>query len=1132
MPNTDFISAEELFERVGRLFEAYETDNTDRHINIGLHELLVLTCEAGLSNTAYAYGDLRSQVEHLCQKHHIDAADTRAIHQTRRHSNTSSPILPEDFGYDIRALCIFIAAVFQTSIPHFLAVRMPHNHQHVGEGLPVNCRCLRCWVKTWDEKQIRVVPDISTDFAELRVDYCDESQFYDQSYLASLLTPHMTLNLIDCSIKGDRVTPRMIVVEPDHLVDISMLANSFEDYGHHPMNYILSKMGQRPNNFFTLLGNFSGTALDDIITHGKDQKLADTLKRNFAEKALEYVAYTDFDGEAFKSEASLQMNNLRQIVEGLFAEFDHEKAMLEPSFVCEQLGLQGRVDLMTTDFKLLVEQKSGRNWALEQGMGRQAGAHIEKHYVQALLYAAVLQRNFELAPQATRIFLLYSRYALPNGLLAVSQLGTLLSEAIKLRNEIVAIEQDMAENGFTPYLPQINAGTLNTKKLDTRFFNTYLLPRLQRQEQAFASLSDLETAYLDRMVRFICREQVLSKCGVRQGGGSAVSDLWNMSFDQKVETGNIYASLKIKEKRASSQWSGFDTIVLEVPDQGADFSPNFRLGDFVYLYAYEDDEPDCRKSILFKGVMEEIMPAEITVHLSNGQHNEAVISGEKFAIEHAASDMSGTGMRALDMLLHATPRRKAILLGQERPERDPLASLRHEHSVFYDAVVLKAMQAKDYYLIVGPPGTGKTSMAMRFIVEEELLLISHTASTQDGQLSQGILLMAYTNRAVDEICHMLTQAAIDYIRIGNEFACEPAYRHRLLSNLAATTPTLKALRDLLADSKVVVATTATMMARPYIFNIKHFTLAIVDEASQILEPNIIGLLAATHDDGSDAIGRFVLIGDHKQLPAVVRQSETEARVEDKLLTDIHLTNCGNSLFQRLIETEKSAKIADFIGTLFHQGRMHPEISAWPSASFYSAQPLQPVPLAHQVGTDIGYKGMGSDALDRQLVDHRLLFFNVEGDGNRQTNDKVNLGEARVVAALLRHIYQLRRGDFDIQQTVGIVVPYRNQIACIRHELEKLSIPELMGVAIDTVERYQGSGRDIIIYSTTVSHRYQMQFLTATTFVEDGHTIDRKLCVAITRARCQMIIVGNRSVLSSSKLYKDLLEGYHEADCML
>ncbi|MBR7086991.1 MAG: hypothetical protein IKI47_05565, partial [Prevotella sp.] len=79
------------------------------------------------------------------------------------------------------------------------------------------------------------------------------------------------------------------------------------------------------------------------------------------------------------------------------------------------------------------------------------------------------------------------------------------------------------------------------------------------------------------------------------------------------------------------------------------------------------------------------------------------------------------------------------------------------------------------------------------------------------------------------------------------------------------------------------------------------------------------------------------------------------------------------------------------------------------------------------------------------------------------------------------------------------------------------------VSIDTVERYQGSQRDVIIYSTTVTHRYQLDFLCANTFEEDGLVIDRKLNVALTRARCRMIITGHEPTLRQDPLYRDLLD---------
>lgn len=78
---------------------------------------------------------------------------------------------------------------------------------------------------------------------------------------------------------------------------------------------------------------------------------------------------------------------------------------------------------------------------------------------------------------------------------------------------------------------------------------------------------------------------------------------------------------------------------------------------------------------------------------------------------------------------------------------------------------------------------------------------------------------------------------------------------------------------------------------------------------------------------------------------------------------------------------------------------------------------------------------------------------------------------------------------------------------IRKEIDKLEIPELQNISIDTVERYQGSQRDVIIYSFTIHHFYQLEFLTANSFIEEGKIIDRKLNVAITRARKQMIMTG-------------------------
>ncbi|MDE6003484.1 MAG: hypothetical protein K2G76_08375, partial [Prevotella sp.] len=80
-------------------------------------------------------------------------------------------------------------------------------------------------------------------------------------------------------------------------------------------------------------------------------------------------------------------------------------------------------------------------------------------------------------------------------------------------------------------------------------------------------------------------------------------------------------------------------------------------------------------------------------------------------------------------------------------------------------------------------------------------------------------------------------------------------------------------------------------------------------------------------------------------------------------------------------------------------------------------------------------------------------------------------------------------------------------------------------SIDTVERYQGSQRDIIIYALGVQTPDQLDFLTAQSFEEDGHTIDRKLNVAMTRARKQLLLVGRQDVLGQNAIFRTLMQRY-------
>ena len=812
------------------------------------------------------------------------------------------------------------------------------------------------------------------------------------------------------------------VVEPDVLVDISAIAACFQDYGHHPLAYLINRLKPSANTSPILLGNFAGTALDQII-HDPAADFGDMLRTSFSEQALQFCTCEDFNPVKFKTDALRQVNNIRQAVDALFAEYDRDKALLEPSFVCKALGLRGRVDLMTSDMRLLVEQKSGKKWV----------GFREAHYVQVLLYYGVLRHNFQLDADSVDIRLLYSKYPASQGLLDVANNDTLFREAIHLRNLIVAMEMKIARKGFSSVLSQLQPDVLLQRQEKSDFFHRYVRPEIERTLQPLHSLSATEQDYLERMVTFIFREQF--------------AQLLTQDTDEEL-----------------------------------------RRGDMVYYY-HKDGDPDLCHHILNKGMIERIDDEEIAVWPNdNRQETPDILRKESYVIEPATSDATTTAaLRSLIAFCGASPQKRHLLMGSLAPRQDTSQRLSRSYHPAYDDILLRAKQAHDYFLLQGPPGTGKTSMALRFLVEEELS--SHP--------SHHLLLTAYTHRAVDEICAMLEESGQDYLRLGSEAACDPRFAHRLLSSAFNEKPKLSDIRQRLERVPIVVSTTLTLLTRPFLLSMKHFSLCIVDEASQILEPYIVGLLS------SDSIDRFILIGDHKQLPAVVAQPDDDPR----------LHGCRLSLFERLLQQERKAGRREFVGILQRQGRMHPDIAAFPNEFFYQQEQLQPVPCPHQLETELNYPEPSEDVLDDQLKQHRVLFLPADD-------------EASLVADVLRRLYrQIGSKRFDAARSIGVIVTYRHQIALIRREIAKWGLSQLDDLSIDTVERYQGSQRDVIIYSTGVQDHDGLDFLTANCFQEDGHTIDRKLNVALTRARKQLILTGNRALLKQNKIFSAFIARY-------
>jgi DNA replication ATP-dependent helicase Dna2 len=167
-----------------------------------------------------------------------------------------------------------------------------------------------------------------------------------------------------------------------------------------------------------------------------------------------------------------------------------------------------------------------------------------------------------------------------------------------------------------------------------------------------------------------------------------------------------------------------------------------------------------------------------------------------------------------------------------------------------------------------------------------------------------------------------------------------------------------------------------------------------------------------------------------------------------------------------------------------------------------------------------------------LCGQRKLFFPTPIDNN-SANHKTNIHEAKLVAQVVQqfqNIFLTNKLPFG-KQTIGIITPFRAQIATIRHEL---SSQRSIGfqhsseqndfdpdqITIDTVERYQGGARDIIIISLCTNKESQLAAISS--FSKDGK-VDRKLNVALTRARKHLVILGNAEILNTNPIYRALIE---------
>jgi DNA replication ATP-dependent helicase/nuclease Dna2 len=442
-------------------------------------------------------------------------------------------------------------------------------------------------------------------------------------------------------------------------------------------------------------------------------------------------------------------------------------------------------------------------------------------------------------------------------------------------------------------------------------------------------------------------------------------------------------------------------------------------------------------------------------------------------------------VRNLWRWLRGSPHLRALVRGVTAPTFDATtedalrASLPANLNAEQRQAVTRALSARDYLLIQGPPGTGKTSVVAEI-------------ARQAMRRGERVLVAAFTNQAVDNVLRrLLADGWDDFIRLGHDLGVAPELQgQRLVARaqaLAGETADLppSRLRETLRTAPLVAATAATWSSETYdeVGEPLLFDLAILDEATQLTLPATLGALRFAR--------RFVLVGDDCQLPPLVRSEMATAN------------GLKRSLFAELLERWGE----DASVRLRRQYRMHPTICAFPSGEFYdNALVAEGAARTERLALTQPLTGPYGRVLDPERP---VVFIDVPLEPHERGR-KENTAQALLVRNLVRALRQAGVSARDI----GVIAPYRAQVATIRSKLAASGETEVL---VDTVDRFQGGERSVIFYSFGGGGAADWGGR-GPAFLADPN----RLNVALTRARHKLILLGNRSALEEIPLLQRLI----------
>ncbi|MFB6455908.1 DEAD/DEAH box helicase [Chitinophaga sp. Hz27] len=1017
---------------------------------------------------------------------------------TNRATKSLFPLQPEEHLLCIKALAESVSWFYEEVVP----LKLSEHYYDTGDRTlsrsfrkrPASIPSLRCMITAVGPLVtnpagkysciLNVRNDEQGDF-QLSLDGLDPVSVMS---LHGQLRPYDSIHVLHCTQEDqddtDEFQPAFytttvesqLVLEPDLLIDISELAECFNHKGMNKLQYLVRKLVPQTSSPAAFRGNLVNALLDEMLRN-KEIDFKSSFKEAVADNVLHAAAYgRDKINEMFRDIRQSHWGNLHQTVKDL----QDKPVRIEPTFFSAIYGLQGRLDIMAED-----DTDVNRKEIFELKSGKAPDFNTWKnHEMQVIGYNLLLRSAFGRQRKGSSAILYSGAESQPLRNVSSTHAGE--NTLLQLRNEVVSMLLRLAAGEYD-ILSTINSTTAaGLPSFSAEPFHGF--------EKAWLEASEVCKTYYKEYLSFTLREYLQAKCGMfsevnREDDADGFAALWLQDEKEKAGRFTVITGLQFREFDTSSSAVTFDIV--------GNVSHNFRVGDTAIIYPRTGTELAPLQQQLLKGRIDELGKDFLIFSLNNRQMTlDFFRQYDEWIIEHDIyeSNYWAAAASLFYMLAPQYSYKAEKLLGLRTPSIKelpvPLPKMFNNNQ---EQIVRDAIEAEDYYLLQGPPGTGKTSAMLTTIADELVKRGNH------------VIIVAFTNKAVEEISIKLDARQIPYLRMGgrNTDSALKLRDHCLNGSLEQA-------KDFITSHRVFVGTVATMATRLELLLMMGIPadVLIADEASQLTEPQLLGLLMPFR--------KFILIGDQNQLPPVVTQESFFCSAKGESLRALGIQDLRSSIFERLMQQCKTHQWRRSWGMLNTHFRMHDSIAALVN-HYYAGQLSTGKPEQHEVF------GSGSDVnigWDKVLSLGRKVFI----PSPYEPTSKMNRTEAARVADLLRYLKKRYGANFN-RDTVGVVTPWRTQISLIREMIA--NDPELQSanINIDTVERFQGSENDIIIVSLAVYHAAQVQTLECIgefCWEEERIEVDRKLLVTLSRARKQVIIMGYEPVLMESAHYRKML----------